>query len=532
MSQDARKDEERNTMQRANVLSLAYADTYNSNKKLFKDFLPLSQLYSQRIIPLNVGDHFIQFGITNTTSRETMRNLKSHFIDQQVSFFLISDAGYREYMALYDPPKKIEYTDIEVSNAGNIDKVKEVSAILEQVKASDMLAYLVQQAHKLGGSDIHLEPQRGYVRVRFRVDGVLHVIARLSYDKYRVLLSAIAAAGDIYTSGEDAQQGHIAQHIKMADGSDVDVNLRLETVPGINGVEVVMRLFNMTSDMYQLSRLGLSDQERRVVDDIIAKPSGMVMVVGPTGSGKTTTLYSMLNSLNTEERKIITLEDPVEYQFPGISQLPINTVNSKVSFADRLKAVLRLDPDIVMVGEIRDMETAKTALQASLTGHLVLCTFHASSAAAALTRLSDIIGDNPLFLSAIRLIMAQRLVRRLDDTTKQGYQPDEQALNKIHQGLAGLDMSHIPENVDSPTLFEPIASTDNPYGYKGQMAIREQFLMTGELRKLLETRGKNITAQDIEEAAVKSGMRTMHQDGLIKVLRGETSLEEIARVVG
>lgn len=256
------------------------------------------------------------------------------------------------------------------------------------------------------------------------------------------------------------------------------------------------------------------------------------MVVGPTGSGKTTTLYSMLNSLNNEERKIITLEDPVEYQFPGISQLPINTVNNNISFADRLKAVLRLDPDIVMVGEIRDMETAKTALQASLTGHLVLCTFHASSAAAALTRLGDIIGDNPLFLSAIRLVMAQRLVRKLDDSSKSGYQPDDATIDRIHQGLAGLDVSQIPENVDNPTLYNPVPNSDNPYGYRGQTAIREQFLMTGELRKLLESRGKNITAQDIEEAAVKSGMRTMYQDGLIKVLRGETTLEEVARVVG
>jgi type II secretory ATPase GspE/PulE/Tfp pilus assembly ATPase PilB-like protein len=279
MSQDARADEERNTRNRAQILGLAYADTYNKDKPLFKDFLPLNDLYALRIIPLNIGDHFIQFGITNTTSRDTMRNLKNQFLDQQVSFLLISDAGYREYMSLYDPPKKVEYTNIEMSNAGNIDKVKEVSAILEQVKANDILAYLVQQAHRLGGSDIHLEPQRGYVRIRFRVDGVLHVIARLSYEKFRVLMSAVAAAGNIYTSSEDAQQGHIAQHIIMADGAEVDVNLRLETVPGINGIEVVMRLFNMSSEMYQLDRLGLSPDERQVVDDIINKPSGMVMVV-------------------------------------------------------------------------------------------------------------------------------------------------------------------------------------------------------------------------------------------------------------
>jgi type II secretory ATPase GspE/PulE/Tfp pilus assembly ATPase PilB-like protein len=176
----------------------------------------------------------------------------------------------------------------------------------------------------------------------------------------------------------------------MADNKDVDVNVRLETVPTINGMDVVMRLFNMQQSMYALSKLGLSESEYKVVESIIAKPSGLVMVVGPTGSGKTTTLYTMLNTLNNEERKIITVEDPVEYQFAGITQISINTAEGgdENSFANKLRAILRLDPDVVMVGEIRDNDTAKTALQASLTGHLVLSTFHAGSAAEALTRLS------------------------------------------------------------------------------------------------------------------------------------------------
>ncbi len=530
MAQDARRIEETQTQNRSKILGLAYSDTSGPHKPTF-NILTVAELYDFRVIPLQVSDHFILFGVTNTTSRQTMDLLKQRFLDQQITFSLISDVGYRDFMKIYDPPKKVEYQDIDVRNAEGTNRVEEVSKILEQVKAADMLAYLVQQAHKLGSSDIHLEPQRDYVRIRYRIDGVLHVIAKLTIEKYRVLLAAIAAAGDVYTSGDEAQQGHIAQRLTMADNSVVDINLRLETVPSVNGVEIVMRLFNMSSEMYNLDRLNLSAIERQVVDDIISKPSGLVMVVGPTGSGKTTTLYSMLNTLNSEERKIITLEDPVEYQFPGISQLPI-TQSRKVSFADRLKAVLRLDPDIVMVGEIRDMETAKTALQASLTGHLVLCTFHASSAAAALTRLSDIIGDNPLFISAIRLVMAQRLVRQLDPSSKQPFQPDKATLDRIHRGLTGLDMKHIPENVNNPTLYKPVATEENPFGYKGQLPLREQFLMTGELRELLENGGSRISTQTIEAAAVKSGMRTMLQDGLIKVLNGDTTLEEVARVVG
>jgi type II secretory ATPase GspE/PulE/Tfp pilus assembly ATPase PilB-like protein len=308
----------------------------------------------------------------------------------------------------------------------------------------------------------------------------------------------------------------------------------LETVPTINGIDVVMRLFNMEATMYTLDKLGLSEDERKIVDDIIAKPSGLVMIVGPTGSGKTTTLYSMLNTLTSDERKIITIEDPVEYQFPGITQISVHSTEggNDDSFADKLRAVLRLDPDIVMVGEIRDMDTARTALQGSLTGHLVLSTFHASSAAAALTRLMDVIGQNPLFVSAIRLVMAQRLVRHLDDNTKEEYEPDEAQIAKIREVVDTLPDNIEKPNLDGLKLYRPGKSVENPYGYKGQLAIREQFMMSGEIRTLLEQNVHVLSAQEIEAAAIKSGMRTMLQDGILKVIAGETTLEEVYRVVG
>lgn len=304
-------------------------------------------------------------------------------------------------------------------------------------------------------------------------------------------------------------------------------------MPTINGMDVVMRLFNLNQAMYTLDKLGLSVEQRQVVDDIMHKPTGLVMVVGPTGSGKTTTLYSMLNSLNTDERKIITIEDPVEYQFEGISQISVNSKSSQeINFADKLRAVLRLDPDIVMVGEIRDFDTARTALQASLTGHLVLSTFHASSAAAALTRLMDVIGENPLFVSAIRLIMAQRLVRKLDDNLKQAYEPDEATQAKIREVVESLPEGIARPSLENVKLYRPGKSADNPYGYSGQVALREQFQMTGEILKLLQQGNKNLSTQEIEAAAIKSGMRTMLQDGILQVLAGQTTLEEIYRVVG
>ena len=535
MSQDVRFDEERSTQKRAQLLGVEYTDTSAiDNKPLFRDILTNDQMHQYRIIPIQADQSNILFGITTTTSQQTMNAITNHYTDQKVAFTLISDAGYREYMNLYDPPKKVEYQDIAINTAGSDELVQNVSQMLSQVRADDMLAYLVSQAHNLNASDIHLETQDVGARVRLRIDGVLHPVAELDPDKYRVLIGAIASAGNVSTSADEAQQGHIAQKVKMADGTLVDVNVRLETVPTIHGMDCVMRLFNMDQSMYNLDRLGLSDEQRAVVDDIIAKPSGLVLVVGPTGSGKTTTLYSMLNTLASDERKIITVEDPVEYQFKGIVQIPIRSREGGEDgkFADKLRAILRLDPDIIMVGEIRDNDTAHTALQASLTGHLVLATFHASSASAALTRLDDIIGRNPLFVSAIRLVMAQRLIRQLDDATKQPYTPSEQELNIISQVIATLPPDVERPSLDGLQLYKPGSSDENPFGFKGQIAIREQFRMTGEIRKLLETHTDVLSAQDIEAAAVASGMRTMLQDGILHVVAGRTTLEEVFRVVG
>jgi type II secretory ATPase GspE/PulE/Tfp pilus assembly ATPase PilB-like protein len=242
----------------------------------------------------------------------------------------------------------------------------------------------------------------------------------------------------------------------------------------------------------------------------------------------------MLNSLNTEERKIITIEDPVEYQFPGITQISVRTTEAgnDESFAEKLRAVLRLDPDIVMIGEIRDMDTAKTALQAALTGHLVLATFHAGSAAAALTRIADIIGQNPLFISAVRLVMAQRLVRRLDDATKQAYAPEAGELERVRQVVESLPEGFEKPNLEGLQLYKPGSSDDNPYGFTGQLAIREQFTMSNELSRLLSDPTKIVTTNSIEEAARQSGMLTMLQDGMLKVINGETTLDELYRVVG
>lgn len=532
MPDDYRRTQEKATERRAALLGLTYFDTSElTDKPLYKDVMPVQEMYAKRVVPLESVTGHILFGVTNTTSQQTINQLRQEFTDQRIDIALISDNGYEEYMKLYDPPKKVEYQDVAISKVDDQSLFAQVSHTLEQVRADDVLAYLVQQAYRLKASDIHLENQEGEVRVRFRVDGVLHPIASLTAEKYRQLLSSIAVAANVSTSAPDPQTGHINRRYLMATGEDVTVNLRVETVPTGYGQDVVMRLFNIRLELLKLDGLGLSSKERAVVDDVIRHPTGLVLVVGPTGSGKTTTMYSLVNTLNTPERKIITLEDPIEYFMPGVVQIPVNSEKSDTSFAERLRAVLRLDPDVVMLGEIRDPDTARTALQAALTGHLVMSTFHADNAAAALTRMLDFVGINPLFASAMRLIMAQRLVRRLDDDTKQPYKPDDGLKHQLQQVIDTFPPNVERPNLDNVTLYKPGSSAQKPFGYTGQLAIREQLLMSPGIQQILRLPPNQITTEMLHQKAIEDGMLTMLQDGVLKAIAGVTTLEEVYRVV-
>ncbi len=537
MPDDVRTQEEQTTQHRAVILGMTYVDTSRLQKQLFKNVLSLQQLYQQRVIPLVADEHYIHFGITTTTSQQTINQLKEHFTDQRIEFSLISESGYKDYMRLYDPPKQVVYKDIDVAKQASDKNASQqmisfVSATLEKVRPDDMLAYLVQQAYKLKASDIHLENQKENVRIRFRIDGVLHPVAYINHDKFRHMTSAIASSANVSTDAVQAQTGHISRAYKMATGEDVTLNLRIETVPAVYGMDVVMRLFNMRIELFKLDNLGLSQQESSVVNDVIKNPTGMVLIVGPTGSGKTTTLYSLINTLNTDERKIITLEDPVEYNSPGVVQIPVKGQMEEHEFAESLRAVLRLDPDVVMVGEIRDQDTAKTALQGALTGHLVLSTFHAANAAAALTRMLDMVGINPLFANAMHLIMAQRLVRRLDDETKQPYQPDDALKRQLQSVIDTFPAGLEKPNLNTVTLYKKGSSEKNPFGFGGQLAVREQLRMTPGVQEILRLPVNQITTEALQAKAVADGMRTMLQDGLLKALAGLTTIEEIYRVVG
>ena len=529
-----RDEEERSTQQRAALLGVGYMDTRGKTAEmpLNNDILTLEQMHQGKILPLREGSdqNSAAFAITAATPQSFVKELEHKYADKmiRVDTVMISTAGYSEMMLRYDPPKPIHYEDVKIAKEGDSDTIQQVSDILEGVRSDDILTYLIDQADKLGASDIHIENYREFVRIRFRVNGVLHPVARLTHQKYRVLLASIASRSNLSTVSTDAQAGRLSQ--ASADDPERIINMRIETVPTTYGQDIVIRLFQFDEKHLTISNLGLDDDRRNIIEEIVSHPHGMLMMVGPTGSGKSSTLYSVINALNGPGIKILSLEDPVEMIIPGVSQIPVNTMQGD-SFAEKLRAVLRLDPDVVMIGEIRDNDTAKTAIQASITGHLVLTSFHASSSSAAFARMVDMIGQNPIFANAIRVVMSQRLVRRLDDETKIPFKPDDATKQWIIDSLGELPDHVNKPNLDEITLYKPGSSPKYPFGYVTRTMITEQLMVTPSVQKYIRGNLLDMSVQAIEDAAKKDGMITMMQDGLLKVLRGETTIEEINRVL-
>ena len=530
-----RQQDEDATRKRASILGLQYLDTrsFEADLPLERDILTIEEMYKGRIIPLahNDTDLSYRFGVTSQTPQSLIAKMTKEYreVGKVAHFFLISGAAFRSFMLRFDPPKSIVYDDIEIAKEGDSETLQQVSQTLATVSSNDVFNYIVDQADRLGASDIHIENQRDSIRIRMRVDGALHPVAELSRDRYRVIMATLASRANISTAATEPQSGHMQQEI-YRDGASPLLNLRVEAVPTVYGQDVVMRLFNFDTAMLNLDLLSITPAERAQIDEVISHPRGMVLMVGPTGSGKSTTLYSILNALNTTDRKIITLEDPVENTIPGVTQIPIDTTVGQ-EFADGLRSVLRMDPDVVMVGEIRDNETARTAIQASITGHLVLSSFHANSTAAAFSRMIDMIGQNPIFSSAVRLLIAQRLVRRLHDESKEEYEPDEATRRWVKETLKG-----IPDTVDCPDLdtfklWRPVSTPEAPFGYKGRIPVMEQLIVTEEIQKFLRGDIVDIHAEAIEEVAKKQGTITLLQAGVLAALRGETTIEEVNRVI-
>lgn len=535
VQQKRRENEEQATMGRARILGLPYLDTrdFEQTIALTEKFIPVEQMHKDFIIPLQKGGGEVryQFMVTSQTPRSLIEKMRQdyHNEGENVDFFLISLSAYKVFMLRYDPPAEIHYDDIKIGGEGDSETIASVSKTLNSVSTEMIFDFLIDQADKLGTSDIHIENMRGEIRIRMRVDGILHPVADIDKDKYRIFMGELSSRANVSTAANKPQSGHMQKEITR-DGATHMLNIRVETIPTMYGQDAVLRLFNFDESLLNLDLLGLSKEEKAEIDSVISHPRGLVLMVGPTGSGKSTTLYSMLNALNTTDRKIITLEDPIEYGITGISQIPINT-NAGGSFAEGLRSVLRLDPDVVMVGEIRDADTAKTAIQASITGHLVLSSFHANSTSAAFSRMIDLIGVNPIFASSIRLVIAQRLVRKLSDNKKARSATEAEAkyIREVFKDtspekLAGVDLNNI-------TLYDPVVTEEDPFGYTGRMVLMEQLIVSEDIQAFIRGDVVDINTDAIEKVAKKNGMLTLEQKGVLAALRGDTTLEEVSRVI-
>lgn len=530
-----REQDEKATRQRATILGLPYVDMRNleDTLPLVPGMIPIEKMHQYRIVPLAKGGNEVmyQIGVTSQTPQSILQKIKREYQDRgdKLQFLLISASGYRAMMLRYDPPQRTAYDDIEIAKEGDSNTIAQVSQTLNLVSSEELFDFLIKQADRLGASDIHIENERDSIRVRMRVDGALHPVAQLERSRYRIIMGELASRAGVSSAAMESQSGHMQMEITTDQGTHL-LNLRVETVPTLYGQDAVLRLFNFDESLLNLDLLGIPPRQRKEIDEVVSHPRGLVLMVGPTGSGKSTTLYSMLNALNTTDRKLITLEDPIEYGLSGMSQIPIDTTHGQ-SFADGLRSVLRLDPDVVMVGEIRDVDTARTAIQASITGHLVLSSFHANTTSTAFSRMIDMIGVNPIFSSAIRLLIAQRLVRRLVDHTKEAYEPDEATRKYVQRVLEKLPRDVEKPDLDNFKLWRPVPSEDAPFGYKGRVVIMEQLVVTDEIQKFIRGDVQDVHPETIEETARNEGMLTLEQVGVLAALRGETTLEEIARVI-
>ena len=395
-----------------------------------------------------------------------------------------------------------------------VDDIEHLRDLASEAPVIRLVNLVIQRAVELRASDIHVEPFETRLKVRYRVDGVLIEGESPPANLTAAVISRIKIMARLNIAERRLpQDGRIMLRVQ---GKELD--LRVSTVPTAHGESVVMRLLDRETVVLDFHNLGFTDQFLPAFRRVLEQPHGIVLVTGPTGSGKTTTLYTALSQLNTEDVKIITVEDPVEYQIEGINQIQARP-QIGLDFANALRSIVRQDPDVIMIGEMRDLETARIAIQSALTGHLVLSTLHTNTAAGGITRLLDMGVEDYLLTSTINGILGQRLVRRLEPTHAERYEASGEEIERF--GLRRLQ----PEG--PIFLFRPRPSALAPTGYLGRTTIVELLVMDDELRRAVMRRDG---MADIERLARSRGMRTMYEDGLLKALAGHTTLEEVLRV--
>ncbi len=536
---DNKVTEEQYVKSYAAALGMSYVDVRDKqiDSKVL-DIIPESTAREHMIIAYEQTEEVLKLAMANPNDRQIVEFIHKK-VDRPVQVALASVTSIRETLAKYQGTLEADLQhvigeakraneDLLADQAGGKDLSK-AAADLPIIKIVDSI---LRHAILKGASDIHIEPTEDKLMVRYRVDGILHDMMVLP----KTVLAGIVARIKILSNLK------IDEHRLPQDGrfklesDDYNVAFRVSTLPVFDGEKIVMRLLDESGKGVSLDNVGMDEKSLKMFRDNIAKPNGMILVTGPTGSGKTTTLYSAMKELNTPEVNISTIEDPIEYRMQRVNQTQVQP-KIGLTFSNGLRALVRQDPDIIMVGEIRDEETASLAVNAALTGHLVLSTLHTNSAAGAVPRLMDMNVEPFLIASTLNLVMAQRLVRKLCESCRTQV-PIDQAMMDSIADIVNLDrmievlkqQGIIAADADwkKVQMFAAPGCIKCHNGYKGRMGIYEMFEMTPTMQQLLSA---TVTSDVLEVAAKKEqGMITMLEDGVAKVVKGVTSIEEVLRV--
>ncbi|TXL62472.1 type II secretion system protein GspE [Cerasibacillus terrae] len=460
-------------------------------------------------LPIRIEDNKLFVAMADPMDYFAMEELRMATGHQIVPAIATKDAIFQAITKYYDLQESLEEVMGELAPNEKIDDTDiadDDSPIVRLV--NQIIANAVAQR----ASDIHIDPQETELRIRYRVDGVMRTERSLPKHMQNVIIARIKIMGNLnITETRLPQDGRMKMQIDFK-----PIDIRLSSLPALHGEKIVMRILDLSNALDQLGKVGFHEENLHKFRSMIQQPNGIVLITGPTGSGKSSTLYAALNELNSDDVNIITVEDPVEYQLAGINQVQVNE-QIGMTFATGLRSILRQDPDIVMIGEIRDLETAEISVRASLTGHLVLSTLHTNSAAAALTRLTDMGIEPFLITSSLSGVVAQRLVRRVCRDCSREVEPTEREKEIFEE--RGLHVHTVKRGPGCPSC--------NMTGYRGRMAIHEVLVIDDSLRKLIM---QSVSASKIREYAKETGMKFLLDDGLMKVADGLTTTEEVLRV--
>jgi general secretion pathway protein E len=474
--------------------------------------IPADFLKKHQILPLDSdsGDR-LRVGVKGPENLEMLEDIRL-LLQQDIQPVFLStqeiDDGLRSMMG-----ERLDESEEDESLILTDEESQDLLSVSRDAPIISLVNSLFLKAVSTRASDIHVEPYEKEAKVRMRVDGILHEVLTLSRPRYTSVNARIKVMAKLNLAESRLPQDG---RIRLRAGDKI-IDVRVSTIPTLFGERIVMRLLDLTMRILSMEEVGLLDEEFDNVNSLIKNPYGLLLVTGPTGSGKSTTLYAILQKVHTPERNVITIEDPVEYQVPGIGQIQVNP-KIGLTFANGLRSILRQDPDVVMVGEIRDEETADIAIHASLTGHLVLSTLHTNDAPTGITRMMDMGIQGYLISSSLLGVVAQRLVRNLCPHCKKSYTPDPGQ-------LARLNVTMMPKS--GGKLYQPVGCDKCLHtGYYGRSGIFEVLMINEELKSLITRSGEG---SKIKQLALANGMRSLQEDGLNKVQMGITSLEEVLR---